>query len=179
MLNQERKGDWIQTYTGEQFFPLDPDLDSIHITDIAHALSNVCRFTGHVKHFYSVAQHSVLVSRHVSPENALWGLMHDASEAYIADIARPVKPYLTNYKDIERSLLDSIAKKFKLPKKIPEEVHEVDCAILNDERKSLMSRPPKVWDVPKTSLGIDIMAWTPSFAKKKFLFRFQELTRTL
>src|SRR5271165_7548492 len=88
-----RKGDWIQTYTGRVMYPLDPRPEEINIIDIAHALSNLCRFTGHVRTFYSVAEHSVRVSQHCDPKDALWGLLHDASEAYLADMSRPMKRY--------------------------------------------------------------------------------------
>ena len=107
-----RKGDFIQTFTGRMFWPIDPQPDEVDIEDIAHALSNVCRFCGHTREFYSVAQHSVLVSEIVPAAFALEGLLHDATEAYISDVARPVKPYLTNYKEIEINLYRAIAKRF-------------------------------------------------------------------
>ncbi|HKK06533.1 MAG TPA: hypothetical protein VKA50_11875 [Gammaproteobacteria bacterium] len=88
---------WILTYTGRRVDLLDPDPATIEPEDIAHALSNMCRFNGHCRHFYSVAEHSWHVALLVSRENALQGLMHDAAEAYVADITRPLKPYLTNY----------------------------------------------------------------------------------
>ena len=66
-----RKGDWMQTYTGRQFWPIDPRANEVHIEDIAHALSMMCRYNGHCRTFYSVAEHSVLVSQHVPPEHAL------------------------------------------------------------------------------------------------------------
>ena len=80
-MTSERIGDWIQTYTGRQFWPLDPRVDEIHIEDIAHSLSMRCCYGGHLTDFYSVAEHSVLVSLHVPQEFALWGLLHDAAEA--------------------------------------------------------------------------------------------------
>src|SRR5579885_2784587 len=99
-----RHGDWIQTYCGVAFYPLDPRPEEILIEDIAHALSMLCRFTGHVKRFYSVAQHCVYVSHRCDPKDALWGLLHDAAEAYLNDISRPVKslrelPLSTHDKD--------------------------------------------------------------------------------
>jgi hypothetical protein len=100
--NPTRVGDWIQTYSGRQFWPLDPRVEDVHLEDIAHALSNVCRYTGHVREFYSVAEHSVHVSWSCEPEDALWGLLHDASEAYLADMARPVKQNMPVYVAAER-----------------------------------------------------------------------------
>jgi uncharacterized protein len=94
-----KRGDWIQTYTGRRVYPLDPSPEDIDIADIAHALSNVCRFTGHVREFYSVAQHSVIVSECVPAPFALLGLMHDAPEAYIGDISRPLKKSLAALDD--------------------------------------------------------------------------------
>lgn len=73
------RSDWIATFTGGVFFPLAPRVEDVRISDIAHALSMLCRFAGHTRGFYSVAQHSVLVSRLCSQQDALWGLLHDAS----------------------------------------------------------------------------------------------------
>ncbi|MBF0612521.1 MAG: hypothetical protein HQL55_15470, partial [Magnetococcales bacterium] len=77
---------WIQTFTGRQFWPLAPVLEHIHVQDIAHALSLLCRFNGHCQKFYSVAEHSLHVATILPPELAGWGLLHDASEAYLADL---------------------------------------------------------------------------------------------
>ena len=87
----ERVGDWIQTMSGVIFYPLDPRPEEIRIEDIAHALSHQCRFAGHCREFYSVAEHSVRVSRELPQEFMLWGLLHDASEAYLVDLPRPIK----------------------------------------------------------------------------------------
>jgi hypothetical protein len=87
----KRKGDWMQTYTGRQFWPIDPRADEIDIVDIAHALSQQCRFAGHCKSFYSVATHSWHTSNVCNSENALWGLLHDAAEAYLVDLPTPIK----------------------------------------------------------------------------------------
>jgi hypothetical protein len=76
-----RRGDWMQTFTGRRFWPLDPRGEDVLIEDIAHALSLLTRYGGHCTRFYSVAEHSVLLARAATPENALWLLLHDASEA--------------------------------------------------------------------------------------------------
>ena len=101
---------WIETFTGKQFYFLDPTRDSIDIRDIAHSLAYTCRYTGHCKRFYSVAEHSILVS--YLADDPLAGLLHDASEAYITDIASPIKPHLTNYKELEDMLMGHIADRF-------------------------------------------------------------------
>jgi hypothetical protein len=90
------RGPYIVTYTGRRFHFLDPKIDEISIEDIAHALSNVCRFTGHTKRFYSVAEHSCLVS--ALCDNRLEGLLHDASEAYMSDLSSPLKMLVPDYK---------------------------------------------------------------------------------
>jgi len=105
--------DHITTYTGEDFRPLDPNPDQIHIEDIAHALSLLCRANGHIIRFYSVAQHSIncaneAKARGLSMRVQTACLLHDASEAYLSDITRPVKRYLLNYITIEKHLQDTI-----------------------------------------------------------------------
>jgi 5'-deoxynucleotidase YfbR-like HD superfamily hydrolase len=102
---------WIQTFTGRQFWPLDPRPEDIELLDIAHALANKCRYTGHTRSFYSVAQHSVLVSEIVPAADAHWGLLHDASEAYLPDVARPVKRELAGFQEIENRLMGCVAER--------------------------------------------------------------------
>src|SRR5579859_2936777 len=128
-----RKGNWMQTYTGRQAWPIDMRPEDIDINDIAHSLSMQCRYNGHCRRFYSVAEHSYWVSKYVEPENALWGLMHDASEAYVTDVPRPLKPFLTDYEHIEFMAQVAIALKFGLPYPIPANVHHIDNRILLDE----------------------------------------------
>lgn len=169
-----RKGDWIQTFTGKAFWPLDPRPEEVDIFDIAHALSNICRYTGHVRRFYSVAEHSVLVSRLVPQEHAKWGLLHDASEAYIADIARPVKRHLTEYAAIEKRLMLAIAERFDLPWPEPPEVKYVDNRILHDEKDQLFGKhAPRSWDLPEGPFGVEIDGWTPQWAKTFFLKKWE------
>lgn len=108
-----RKGDFICTYTGVHFYPLDPRPEEIKIEDIAHALARICRFNGHLDIFYSVGQHVLTVAtelslRGYSPKIALYGLVHDFSEAYITDIPTPVKNFLPDYQEVENNLQKAI-----------------------------------------------------------------------
>src|SRR5580692_700756 len=116
------RGDWIQTATGRQFWPMDPRPDEIFIDDIAHALSMLCRFGGHCLRFYSVAEHSVLLSRVAPQKHKLWALLHDASEAYLVDVPRPIKPMLVGYKAAEEKIQRAIAVRFNLHFGIPEDI---------------------------------------------------------
>lgn len=132
----------ILTYTGRWINPFDPDPVVISIEDIGHALSNQCRFTGHVRKFYSVAEHSCRVAGLLtSAENRLYGLLHDASEAYLSDIARPVKQGLglgEAYREVEDNLNRTIAGRFGLEYPWPDEVHQADNVMLRTEQRDLM-----------------------------------------
>lgn len=176
----ERLGDWIQTYTGVVFYLLDPRVEDIKIEDIAHALSNLCRFGGHCKQFYSVAQHSVLVSCQVPAEDALWGLMHDASEAYLCDLPRPIKRFSclgTDYKAIESDLMKVICKRFNLPEEMPASVEKADTDLLMTEKRDLMHGCNKPWEDVGEELRETIISARPSVAERVFLGRFNYLTR--
>lgn len=111
--NSRLRGDWIQTYSGRAFYPLAPYPQDVCIEDIAHALSQLCRFGGHCRRFYSVAEHSVLLSRVVVPEFQLWALLHDASEAYLVDVPRPIKKQLPAYVEAERRVMAAICARFE------------------------------------------------------------------
>lgn len=136
--NGIRLGDWFQTYPkGIRFWPLDPKPEEIFIEDIACSLSNICRFTGHVKHFLSVGQHSLTVSKLCSHKNALAGLMHDAAEAYVNDVSRPVKPFLNNFKEIEDNILEVIFNKYNIEWPITDEIHMIDRKLCITEARDL------------------------------------------
>jgi uncharacterized protein len=129
----ERKGDWIQTYSGAQFWPLDPRADEIDLIDIAAALSKLCRYGGHCKRFYSVAEHCVLMARMMPRQLRREALLHDASEAYLVDIPRPIKPSLGGYAEIEHGLMLVIGKKYGFAWPVCAEVKAADNAMLHDE----------------------------------------------
>lgn len=169
-----RVGGWIQTFTGRRIFPLDPRPDEIDIRDIAHSLSLQCRYNGHVNQFYSVAEHSVILSYEVDPVNALAALMHDASEAYLTDVPRPIKGSFIGYYEYENRLMSVIAKKYGFDWPTNDQVKDYDTRILNDEREQLMGKGEYEWDYYGEPLGITIEAWTPVLAEERFLDRFMD-----
>lgn len=175
--SEGRIGDWMETYHGVQFYPQDPRPDEILIEDIAHALSNQCRFAGHVDNFYSVAQHSVLVSTFVPEALALTALLHDASEAYLVDIPRPLKPYLTGYADIENKVMTAVAIQFSMIWPMPKAVKAADNLALAIEKRCFKKNSKRTWDVEEldTTKSIQIVPLLPKDAEKLFLDRFEEL----
>lgn len=141
-----RKGKFISTYSNIQFWPLEPKNEEVKIVDIAHALSMLCRGNGHLKHFYSVGQHSIYCAleaknRALSTRIQMACLLHDASEAYLSDVTRPVKSLLPEYLKIEEKLQTFIYEKFKLDSLTEEELNQmkkIDDDILLYELKVLM-----------------------------------------
>lgn len=168
---------WIQLYSGRKFYPLDPRPEDVDINDIAHSLAHQCRFTGHVKQFYSVAQHSVLVSYLCGAENALWGLLHDSSEAYLVDVPKPLKrlPLFQAYRDLEHKVQEVICMKFKLSLKEPPAVKDADIQMLATEARDLMSPLHPDWVQPCEPYPFKIEPLGPIEAKKLFLKRYREL----
>ena len=158
----------IVTYTGEEFTPNDPDTGKIHIEDIAHALSLMCRANGHIIRFYSVAQHCIncaceAKARGLSVRVQLACLLHDASEAYLSDITRPVKVHLTEYKKMEKRMQDAIYDRFLKTPLSDEEyalVEQIDNDILVCEFNALMRK--KVYDFQPAIIS------SPSFELKDF-----------
>jgi hypothetical protein len=174
---------WIQTFSGGKFHILDPRPEEILITDIGHSLSMMCRWTGHVRRFYSVAEHSVHASHLVPETDALWAILHDASEAYIADMNRPLKHYTgagPAYRKVEEIVMNAICKKFDLPLTQPASVTEADNALLYAEKEQLM--PPVTWDIKygsEVAADVQLKCWNSDVAQVEFLHRFFELTNQL
>lgn len=169
--------DWIQTYSHRQFRPLDPDPAAIDVADIAHSLALQCRFNGHCRTFYSVADHSIRVSRAVPPDHALWGLLHDATEAYLSDMPRPIKVQMPIYRAAEDRLMQVIAARFGLPWPMPAPVHHADNVLLVTEQRDLMGPPPASWGLVAEPLAERIVPLSPQESERAFLARFDELTR--
>lgn len=168
---------WMQTFNGTPFYPLDPNPDDIHIESVAHSLSMLCRYNGHCIRFYSVAEHSVLMSHTVDPENARWALMHDAVEAYLGDMVRPVKYKMPEFMAIEDNLDVVIAGKFRLGWPMPAQVKEHDTRIVVDEREQNMAPAHLPWELLDgcKPLGVTIQCWSPDRAEAEFMSRYRQL----
>lgn len=176
-------GGWIQTFTGRRFYPLSPRIEDICIDDIAHALSNICRYGGHSRQFYSVAQHSCMVSDWCPSEHKLEGLMHDTPEAYLGDIVRPVKHSdgMTFYRKAEGRVEMLINASFDVDV-TPDSrviVKHFDNRALFTERKFLLNNSSMDWSMPESEpFPIDHLdAWTPEQAEDEFLERYYTLQR--
>ena len=173
----------ITTFSGRVMNPLDPSPEDFCLVDIAHALSMKCRYGGHCRFFYSVAQHSVLcaeVARRAGCDPR-WALMHDAAESYLADIPRPVKLQLPGFEAIELRLLQSIAEWLGLPDPdpLPGFVSLIDDQMIAAEWPVLMPDPVvrSFADVPETSPVHDIVIvpWSLEEAKVKFISMFNQI----
>jgi hypothetical protein len=179
-------GSYIQTVSGRRIDPFAPDSGEIDIEDIARALANQCRFGGHCRVFYSVAQHSCLVADVVATEGGgivdqLWGLLHDAPEAYLVDLPHPLKHRSDLgrvYRKAEALLEAAICRRFDLPPEPPLSVKAIDRRLLATERLALMK---VTWRWPELEgtepLDVDIEPWSPARAADEFRGRFVALDR--
>ncbi len=177
---------WIITFTGKKFYHLAPTVAMVDIEDIAHSLSMLCRWTGHPRYHYSVAQHSWYCSHLVPKEFALEALLHDSSEAYLGDMNRPLKHFTQAgpaYLEIEERVERVIFEKFGVPFPLPEAVKVADTQMLYAEKAQLMrvteatKYEAKKWGRDETEADIRIERWTPRRAEKMFLKRFAQLTQ--
>lgn len=170
---------FIQTLGGKHFDYLNAQTDDVDIEDIATALSNICRFAGHLPEFYSVAQHSVLCSQIVPQEYAFEALMHDAAEAYCQDIPAPLKRLLPDYRRIETLVDDLIRSKFGLPLHQSDLVKYADLIMLATERRDLEIDDGTPWlileGIPASDL-IQVVPLRPGQAYGLFMNRFNELS---
>ena len=174
---------WITTHSGRQFFPLSPREEDIDIQDIAHHLSLINRFTGATREPYSVAEHSVRVSWLLPTTTALWGLLHDASEAYILDMSTPLKKNTNlgaEYQKIEKGIMEAVCRKFGLTEEEPPEVKTADQIMLVTEKRDLLVNNPfhPVWEIAAEPIRSFIHPVPWRQAKAAFLERFVELTTT-
>lgn len=173
----KKEDSWLQTHSGVQFHPFRPEPEMFIVEDIAHSLARLNRFNGHLAvENYSVAEHCVHMSRLVAPEYAKWALMHDMAEAYIGDMAQPIKAFMPAYQQLEENLLSIGAHTFDLELPIPGCVKVMDSAICIHEKEDGMAvRLPWGWEDEVDRLEIGLQYWRPKTAKKRFLERVDDL----
>lgn len=193
---------WIQTFTGRQFFPIRPRPGDVCIEDVAHALALKCRFTGHCARFYSVAEHSVrcvqflgeaVAGRHglMSPALAMAALLHDAAEAYLPDVARPIKDRFVvaagdpesieceDFDAVEGTLLRAIFEGLGLPSAWitlgEATVKYADETLLATEARDLLGPPPAPWCELPPPMREAISPWRWEIAERQFREMFERL----
>lgn len=181
-------GPWISTRSGRKLYFDVPTPDAIDIGDIACAEANICRFTGQIDRFYSVAEHSWHCSYLVPKHLALCALLHDGTEPYVNDLASPLKGVLSVYKAIEETIWTmAVAPAFGLPETMPIEVKRADIAMFQRERIHLQPwtlNDPDYFQpldpVDRTRriapANVRLRYWGPRRARRKFLARYYELT---
>lgn len=170
----------MQVYSGKPFYPNDPRPEDINIEDIAHSLSNQCRFNGHTHTFYSVAEHSVLVAKMVKEktnnnvELVKQALMHDAPEAYVGDVIRPLKMQLKEWDSFEQPVWEAICKRYNIQVEFDPIVHEMDYMACAIEKRDVMTDSKGVcWGtLPKPNPDFRVYGLSPEHAKEKFLNYF-------
>lgn len=183
-MSEGRVGSWVETYSGTHFYPLDPVAEEIRPEDIAHSLSQICRFTGHTRFFYSVAQHCLYCAEYATKmgycsQVQLMALLHDASEAYICDVAAPIKPHLNGYQEIEERLQWAIYERFGVPILRPDAmddaVDEIDYKMCRIEARQLLPRDEWMGDEPDPYMEGCIVRRPISYVKKQYLCTLMEL----
>ena len=172
---------YFYTYNGIKFDPMLPRAEDINIYDIAHALSMQCRYTGHSREFYSVAEHSVRVSQACGRADAMWGLLHDASEAYLHDIPSPLKQstVFADYRTLETIVMLAVCEKFGLSSKMPPSVKRADKLMLNTEARDLLPSlfDDTYWIDKRVVQPARIRPLAPAAAEQWFLERFRALSK--
>ena len=170
------KGPTIMLASGRRFDLLNPVANEFDIEDIAHGLAHVCRYAGQCRTFYSVAEHSLLVSETVD-EHAFEALLHDAAEAFIGDITRPLKQLLPDYKAIEAEIESAISERFELSMAAKRTIKEADLRVLAAEQMQIMAPGCADWasEAGINPADITVRGLLPSQAKAEFLHRFREL----
>jgi hypothetical protein len=186
-MSEQRTSEWLQSFTGRQLFPFECRPEDICLEDIAHSLSLQCRFVGHCKFSYSVAQHSLYVSDHCPPELQAWGLLHDAAEVWIGDISRPLKRCLVVWsdqgpdwgiKEVEENILACVAMRFNLPSLTDDQqkkIKYVDNLVLATEKRDVMCPTDHEWEPLPKPLDRHIEEVNWKLVKGIFIDRAREL----
>lgn len=187
MKTEQRIGDWITTFVGKQFYPLDARPEDICIEDVAHALSHICRYGGHSREFYSVAQHSIYVQEVICDEMGLHheydlqlaALIHDATEAYMGDMVRPLKVSMPEYRAAEERLNFICYQALcpVLPARLEWEavIKEADNMALMAERRDIINHFNREWNIDVPPATRRVKPWSAIQAKVAFLSRYETL----
>ncbi len=176
-MNNFATTSYVSTYSGNRFYPLGPRIDRVTIEDIVHGLAYQCRFNGQTREFYSVAQHSLIVASLVAPHLRLAALLHDAAEAYLGDMVKPLKVLMPEFADLEDRVSALIASAFGVDFSDYAPIKRADLIALATEKRDLMPHSAERWAYLD---GIDalpdpIVTMSPWQAKQAFLARFAEL----
>lgn len=166
----------MQTFTGKLVDLANFTEGDVRLLDISHALSCINRYTGHTITPYSVAQHSVMVSKLCEPQDALWGLLHDASEAYLGDVARPLKALLPDYVELEQHVQKTIGRHFGMSWPMPKSVKVADNRALIAEKRALMSVEHD-WGIEADPVMVPINPYCWQQARQMFENRFREIVK--
>lgn len=177
MNNTATTTPYVSTFSGNRFYPLEPRIDHVAIEDIAHGLAYQCRFNGQTREFYSVAQHSLIVASLVPPPLRLAALLHDAAEAYLGDMVKPLKVLLPAFAVIEDQVSAIIAAAFGISFSDYGPIKRADLIALATEKRDLMPHSVERWayldDI--RPLPERIMSMSPGEAKQKFLLEFARM----
>ena len=167
---------WILTHSGKHLDLLEPDADMIDPRDISHALAHLCRFNGHTREFYSLAQHSCIVAELVPEEHKLAALLHDAPEAYPGDMTRPLKQWISAYEHFEDCIWWRVCDRFDIAPVLPACIHKADLVALATERRDLMTPDPAIWDclVGIESVVETIRSWSVAEARNTYQQRLMD-----
>lgn len=175
---------WMQTYTGRKFFFTTPSATDVYIEDIAHALSMQCRYNGHTREFYSVAEHSVYVASLVPFDYRFAALMHDGAEAYIGDMISPIKAFFPRFDEMEKGVMQAIMHRFNYntTPEMDRYIKDADVLMARHEALTLLTNPRLVeeWDLPEPTSDTPMLPPTlrclpPARAKDMFLKAFDAL----
>lgn len=172
----DREGGYVETYSGGRFYPFDPRPADVRIEDLAHGLAHTCRYSGQCQVYYSVAEHSLHVARELrreghGPRVQCYGLFHDAAEAYLPDLPRPIKAEFDAFVDLERSILEAVWPALDLRAPTTDEwdaVMAADDRLLHYEAGELLADGG--WADP-VDLAHDLRADSPAAARERFVDR--------
>jgi 5'-deoxynucleotidase YfbR-like HD superfamily hydrolase len=167
-------GLYVSTYTGRQFYPLAPTADQIDIEDIAHGLAYQCRFNGQTRYFYSVAQHSLIVADLVPQRLRLAALLHDAAEAYMGDMVKPLKQLFPMFSAIEAEVMAAIGLRYGIANFDDQAIKRADLVALAMEKRDLMPNSSEPWESLRgvAASPQPISPMSPAEAKARFLSAF-------